>query len=123
MPGGLECTQNENGQLNDGGYSGEGNPITKLEVRRAMNHAINRDSIAKNLIGGPAKAVHTACNPVVFGCFQDVKKYDYNPDGAKKLLAKAGYPNGFEVARSEHRKEGALKILRDELRAFKKSRK
>ena len=49
-----------------------------------MNHAINRESIATNLIGGPAKAIHTACNPVVFGCFQDVKKYDYNPDGAKK---------------------------------------
>ena len=34
--------------LDAGGYSGEGNPITKLDVRRAMNHAINRESIATN---------------------------------------------------------------------------
>ena len=33
----------------------------------------------------------------MFGCFQDVKKYDYNPDGAKKLLAKAGYPNDLNL--------------------------
>jgi len=101
--------------LDAGGYSGEGNPITKLDVRRAMNHAINRESIAKNLIGGPAKAIHTACNPVVFGCFQDVKKYDYNPDGAKKLLAKAGYPNGFELDLWSYRDKEAAQAMAEDL--------
>ena len=36
--------------LDAGGYSGEGNPITKLDVRRAMNHAINRKVLLKTLL-------------------------------------------------------------------------
>ena len=101
--------------LDAGGYSGEGNPITKLDVRRAMNHAINRESIAKNLIGGPAKAIHTACNPVVFGCFQDVMKYDYNPENAKSLLASAGCQHGFDLDLWSYRDKEAAQAMADDL--------
>jgi len=76
---------------------GMDNPYVKLQVRQAINHAINRDSIAKNLIGGQSRAVYSACFPSQFGCEQDVKQYDYNPEKAKKLLAEAGYPDGFET--------------------------
>ena len=76
---------------------GMDNPYVKLEVRQAINHAINRDSIAKNLIGGQSRAVYSACFPSQFGCEQDVKKYEYDPEKAKKLLAEAGYPDGFET--------------------------
>jgi peptide/nickel transport system substrate-binding protein len=83
--------------LDAGGYTGKDNPVTKLEVRRAMNHAINRPQIAEILVGGSAEAIDTACNPVVFGCTQDVMKYEYDPEKAKALLAEAGYPNGFDL--------------------------
>ncbi len=76
---------------------GMDNPYVKLKVRQAINHAINRDSIAKNLIGGQSRAVYSACFPSQFGCEQDVKQYEYNPEKAKKLLAEAGYPDGFET--------------------------
>jgi peptide/nickel transport system substrate-binding protein len=76
---------------------GMDNPFAELKVRQAINHAINRDSIAKNLLGGQSRAVYSACFPSQFGCEQDVKKYEYNPELAKKLLAEAGYPNGFET--------------------------
>jgi len=76
---------------------GMDNPYVKLQVRQAINHAINRDSIAKNLLGGQSRAVYSACFPSQFGCEQDVKQYDYNPEKAKKLLAEAGYPDGFET--------------------------
>lgn len=76
---------------------GMDNPYVKLKVRQAINHAINRDSIAKNLIGGQSRAVYSACFPSQFGCEQDVKQYEYNPEKAKKLLAEAGYPGGFET--------------------------
>ena len=101
--------------LDAGGYSGKGNPITKVDVRRAMNHAINRESIAKNLIGGPAKAIHTACNPVVFGCFQGVRKYEYSPEKAKALLAKAGYPNGFDLDLWSYRDKQAAQAIANDL--------
>ncbi|MCP4719241.1 MAG: ABC transporter substrate-binding protein [Desulfobacteraceae bacterium] len=73
------------------------NPYAKLKVRQAINHAINKDSIAKNLLGGQSRAVYSACFPSQFGCEQDVKKYKYDPAKAKELLAQAGYPNGFET--------------------------
>jgi peptide/nickel transport system substrate-binding protein len=72
-------------------------PLTKKLVRQALNHAIDRESIVKNLVKGTSKVLYTACNPVQFGCAQDVRKYEYDPARAKKLLAEAGYPGGFEL--------------------------
>jgi len=81
------------------GRAGKGkeNPFFNAKVRKAVAHAIDRDSIAKNLIGGAAAKVHSNCYPSQFGCTQDVPKYDYDPAKAKKLLAEAGYPNGFST--------------------------
>jgi peptide/nickel transport system substrate-binding protein len=79
------------------GEQGMDNPFKKLAVRRAVNHAINKGAISKNLVGGDSRSVYSACFPTQFGCTQDVMKYDYDPEKAKKLLAEAGYPNGFET--------------------------
>lgn len=100
--------------LDAGGYSGDDHPLTKLNVRRAMNHAVNREEIASILVGGSAKAIHTACNPVVFGCSQNVMKYDYDPAKAKELLAEAGFADGFELELWSYRdKEIAQAIAAD----------
>lgn len=100
--------------LDAGGYSGADHPLTNLQVRRAMNHAVNREEIASILVGGSAQAIHTACNPVVFGCSQNVMKYDYDPARAKELLAEAGYADGFELELWSYRdKEIAQAIAAD----------
>ena len=65
-------------------------------VRQAFAHAINRESMVKNLVGAPSEVIHAACHPDQFACAADVPAYDYNPEKAKKLLAEAGHPNGFE---------------------------
>ena len=65
-------------------------------VRQAVLHAINRESIIKNLVGPGSVIPHAACYPEQFGCSEDVVKYEYNPEKAKKLLAEAGFPDGFE---------------------------
>ncbi|MEQ8506471.1 MAG: ABC transporter substrate-binding protein [Rhodospirillales bacterium] len=65
-------------------------------VREAIAHAINRESIVKNLVGEAAAVINTPCHPDQVGCVQDVHNWDYDPEKAKKLLAEAGYPNGFE---------------------------
>jgi peptide/nickel transport system substrate-binding protein len=67
-----------------------------LRVRQAIAHAINRESIVKNLVGEAATVINTPCHPDQVGCVQDVFGYDYDPAKAKKLLAEAGYPDGFE---------------------------
>lgn len=65
-------------------------------VRQAFNHAINRKSLVDNLVGAPSQVIDAPCHPDQFGCSANVTKYDYNPEKAKKLLAEAGFPNGFE---------------------------
>ncbi|MAO55312.1 MAG: ABC transporter substrate-binding protein [Rhodospirillaceae bacterium] len=59
-------------------------------VRQAFAHAINRESIVKNLVGEAAAVINTPCHPDQVGCVQDVSGYDYDPEKAKALLKEAG---------------------------------
>jgi peptide/nickel transport system substrate-binding protein len=78
------------------GRSGKDNPFTKKKVRQAVAYAINRQAMVKHLVKGVSKVVNTACYPPQHGCVQKgVTDYAYNPEKAKKLLAQAGYPDGF----------------------------
>jgi len=71
--------------------------FTDRRVRQAFIHAINREAMIKNLVGPGSVIPAGPCHPEQFACAQDIATYDYNPDKARKLLAEAGYPNGFEV--------------------------
>jgi peptide/nickel transport system substrate-binding protein len=78
------------------GRTGANNPLTKLKVRQAVMYAIDRATMARELIPGGSQVIDTPCYPSQFGC--DVSaavKYPYDPAKAKQLLAEAGYPNGF----------------------------
>jgi peptide/nickel transport system substrate-binding protein len=80
------------------GRSGADNPLTRLEVRQAILHAIDRETFTRQLVQGSARVLHALCYPTQFGCDADAAvKYDYNPAKARELLAKAGYPNGFKT--------------------------
>ena len=80
------------------GRTGAGNPLTKLKVRQAMWHAVNRKEMADKLVQGGSRVPSGPCFPTQFGCDADAAvKYDYNPAKAKALLAEAGYPDGFET--------------------------
>src|ERR1700724_2386931 len=84
--------------LDGAGRSGADNPFTKLKVRQAMLLAIDRETMAKQLIQGDSRVIDTPCFPSQFGC--DVAaavKYPYDPAKAKQLLTEAGYPNGFDT--------------------------
>ena len=78
------------------GRSGD-TPFKKLKVRQALAHAIDREGIVQNLVKGTARVLHSPCHPAQFGCSQDVVRYEYSPEKAKKLLAEAGYPAGFKT--------------------------
>jgi len=80
--------------------AGRGNhePVTKLKVRQAMAHAIDRQALVDNLIRGDAGVIHTPCFPTQFGCDVNAAvRYEFDPAKARALLAEAGYPNGFEI--------------------------
>src|ERR1700720_251051 len=80
------------------GRSGADNPLTKLKVRQAIISAIDRGTMAKQLIQGDSQVIDTPCFPSQFGCdVAEAVKYPYDPARAKQLLAEAGYPNGFDT--------------------------
>ena len=84
--------------LDAAGRSGADDPLTKLKVRQAIAHAIDRATIARQLVQGGSRVLEAACYPTQFGCDQAVAtRYEYDPALAKKLLAEAGYPDGFET--------------------------
>ena len=84
--------------LDAAGRTGPDNPLTKLKVRQALAHAIDRVTIARQLVQGGSRVLDAACYPTQFGCDQAVAtRYEYDPAVAKKLLAEAGYPNGFDT--------------------------
>ena len=84
--------------IDAGGRTGADNPMTKLKVRQAVFHAIDREQIAKQLVQGGSRVPPAPCFPTQFGCDADAAvKYGYDPAKAKQLLAEAGYPNGFDT--------------------------
>ncbi len=72
-------------------------PFNDVRVRKAMNYAIDKESINRNIFGGRAVIQATPSHPLTFGHNPTVKPYPYDVEKAKSLLAEAGYPNGFEV--------------------------
>jgi peptide/nickel transport system substrate-binding protein len=71
-------------------------PLHDLRVRKAIMHAIDREGIAKFLVGENSRVLHVECHPSDFGCADsDAPRYDYDPAKARQLLAEAGYPGGF----------------------------
>jgi peptide/nickel transport system substrate-binding protein len=72
-------------------------PWTDKRVRQALNYAVDMQTVLKSLYAGGAKVVGYSLEPEAFGFNPNVKWYPYDPAKAKKLLADAGYPNGFSM--------------------------
>lgn len=71
------------------------NPLKDLKVRQAMSMAINRDALKERVMEGLAEPDNNLVPVGMSGYNPNLKPVKYDPEGAKKLLAEAGYPNGF----------------------------
>ena len=73
--------------------------LSDPRVREAMHMAIDREAIIKYIVPGGDVAEHAQalCFKETIGCDYSVKPPKYDPAAAKKLLAEAGYPDGFDV--------------------------
>lgn len=73
------------------------NPFGDARVRRALSIAINRDALAERVMEGTAKPAGQWLPEGVFGYNPEVRVPPFDADGAKRLLAEAGFPNGFRA--------------------------
>jgi peptide/nickel transport system substrate-binding protein len=74
------------------------NPLKDLRVRKALYQAVDIQAIHKSTMRGLSQVTGAMVSPQVFGWTKAAdKRHPYSVDAAKKLLAEAGYPNGFTV--------------------------
>ncbi len=73
------------------------NPLRKVAVRRAISEAINRDAIVSHTMEGGAEVASQMVADLTFGASPRLRPVRYDLEHAKKLLAEAGYPDGFAV--------------------------
>lgn len=75
----------------------EANPLRDPKVRQAISKMIDRTAIVSRIMEGQGVPAGQLLDETFFGTSKKLKPDAYDPAGAKKLLAEAGYPNGFGV--------------------------
>lgn len=74
------------------------NPFKDKRVRQAFYQAIDIEGIKKTVMRGASNPSAQLVGPGINGFQPEMKRLPYDVDAAKKLMAEAGYPNGFEVS-------------------------
>ena len=73
------------------------NPFRDARVRKALSIAINRDAIAERIMEKRGVPAGQLLADNFYGTSRKLKPPKFDPEGAKKLLAEAGYPSGFAM--------------------------
>lgn len=74
--------------------------LTIPEVRQAIAHSVDVDALTKAIKMDAAAPAHSYLSASTKGAKLDLPPYSYNPQLAKKLLAKAGYTDGMDLSLS-----------------------
>lgn len=77
-----------------------GNDFTSdVNVRRAINLAIDRESMIENVLGGHRSAAYSVCDGMPW--YSEENEVSYDQDAAKKLLEEAGWLEGADGIRKK----------------------
>jgi peptide/nickel transport system substrate-binding protein len=72
-------------------------PFDKLEVRQAVNHAVNKKALIDGLYMGYGTPAVNPIPPTVWAYNEAISDFEYDPEKARALLAKAGVPEGTKI--------------------------
>jgi peptide/nickel transport system substrate-binding protein len=73
------------------------NPLRDWRVRKALSLGIDREAIRDRIMGGASLPAKNIVPPGFFGYVDELEADAYDPEGARALLAEAGYPDGFRM--------------------------
>ncbi len=73
------------------------NPLRDVRVRRALSMAINRPAIVERIMEGSAVPAGQLLDERFFGTSKNLRPVAFDMAGARRLLAEAGFPNGFKM--------------------------
>lgn len=73
------------------------NPLRDLRVRQAISLSINRAALTERAMDGLATPANQAAPAGMFGFSDRIPPAGFDPAAARRLLAEAGYPNGFRL--------------------------
>ena len=90
-------------------------PLSDVRVRQAIAHAIDYDTINQATAPSQQAVATNMLMPWMDVYSDDVPKYKYDPVKAKKLLAEAGYPNGFTVKHLNTSAQGVTELQQFEI--------
>ncbi len=72
-------------------------PFDDKRVRIALNEAIDKKAILEAVYQGAGQPAKNLIPPTMWSYNDSVQDFKFDPEHAKKLLAEAGYPDGFET--------------------------
>jgi peptide/nickel transport system substrate-binding protein/oligopeptide transport system substrate-binding protein len=104
------------------GYDCSSPPFDRLEVRQALNHAVNRDRINERIFAGAHLPTKGILPPGLLGYDPSLRGYDHDPERARALLRQAGYGSGFTVEyrtwdSDEFHNNGTVPLIIEDLEA------
>jgi peptide/nickel transport system substrate-binding protein len=77
------------------GINNQKKPFDDKRVRQALNYAVDKEAIVRDVLKGTGAPSRGPVLPSTWAADPALKAYPHDPERAKKLLAEAGYPNGF----------------------------
>jgi methyl-accepting chemotaxis protein/ABC-type oligopeptide transport system substrate-binding subunit len=104
------------------GYDSSRPPFNKVEVRQALNYAIDRKRINNQVFSGLGVQAKSLLPPGVLGYEPGLRGYEHDPERARTLLRSAGYASGFSVDywtwdTDEFKNSGQVKLIVEDLAA------
>ena len=72
-------------------------PFDKSDVRIAISLAVDKEKMIKEVFANLARPAKTLIPPLLSGYNESIEDSEYNPEKARQLLARAGYPQGFKT--------------------------
>jgi methyl-accepting chemotaxis protein/ABC-type oligopeptide transport system substrate-binding subunit len=105
------------------GYDCSSGPFNRVEVRQAVNHAINRQRINDRVYAGLGLTAAGLLPPGLIGYDPSLRGPDYDVDRARDLMRRAGYADGFTVdyrtsERDEFHNSGIVPMIVEDLAAI-----